>query len=99
MYDRGPCYQEKRSRFPKRRYGAAGTEERLLIYTEILWCVENNLRPLLHFCLIDQRGDGVHSSAFDKLNSSDDSASGKALKCKTRLANFLQHPMANVCQC
>ncbi|KAG0254106.1 hypothetical protein BG011_005985 [Mortierella polycephala] len=28
----------------------------------------------------DQRGDGVHSSAFDKLNSSDDSASGKALK-------------------
>ncbi|KAG9071021.1 hypothetical protein KI688_008564 [Linnemannia hyalina] len=28
----------------------------------------------------DQRGDGVHSSAFDKLNSSDDSASGRALK-------------------
>lgn len=31
---------------------------------------------------LDQRGDGVHSSAFDKLNSSDDSASGRALKCK-----------------
>ncbi|OAQ36032.1 RNA-binding domain-containing protein, partial [Linnemannia elongata AG-77] len=28
----------------------------------------------------NQRGDGVHSSAFDKLNSSDDSASGRALK-------------------
>ncbi|KAF9348955.1 hypothetical protein BGX26_012691 [Mortierella sp. AD094] len=28
----------------------------------------------------DQRGDGVHGSSFDKLNSNDDSASGRALK-------------------
>ncbi|KAG0322584.1 hypothetical protein BGZ99_003240 [Dissophora globulifera] len=28
----------------------------------------------------DQRGDGVRGSAFDKLSSNDDSASGKALK-------------------
>jgi len=30
---------------------------------------------------LDQRGDGVHGSAFEKLNSGDDSTTGKALKC------------------